>query len=122
MHRKLAEFLDLHQGNHFVYEYTQEFNNLVQYMVHHVDIDAKKTELFHKGFTIQLQDCLILSQNLSYNQLVGASIDQEGTMKAYEGTEENKKKRAMPRPSRSFISMSSLSRKCSIPCPHFKIP
>jgi hypothetical protein len=28
MHRKLVEFLDLHQGNHFVYEYIQEFNNL----------------------------------------------------------------------------------------------
>jgi hypothetical protein len=30
MHHELSEFLDLRQGNHFVYEYTQEFNNLVQ--------------------------------------------------------------------------------------------
>jgi hypothetical protein len=29
MRRKLAEFLDLHQGNRSVYEYIQEFNNLV---------------------------------------------------------------------------------------------
>jgi hypothetical protein len=29
MHRKLAEFLDLHQGNHSVSEYIQKFNNLV---------------------------------------------------------------------------------------------
>jgi hypothetical protein len=51
---KLAEFLDLHQGNRSVYEYTQEFNNLAQYGGHHVDTDAKKVELFRKGLTIQL--------------------------------------------------------------------
>jgi hypothetical protein len=28
MHRKLSEFLDLRQGNHSMYEYTQDFNNL----------------------------------------------------------------------------------------------
>jgi hypothetical protein len=28
MRRKLAEFLDLHHGDHSVYEYIQEFNNL----------------------------------------------------------------------------------------------
>jgi hypothetical protein len=28
MRHKLVEFLDLHQGNHSVYEYIQEFNNL----------------------------------------------------------------------------------------------
>jgi hypothetical protein len=31
-----------------------------------------------------LQDRLILSQNLSYNELASAAIDQEGTMKACE--------------------------------------
>jgi hypothetical protein len=56
MHHKLAEFLDLHQGNRFVYEYIQEFNNLAQYGGHHVDTNAKKVELFCKGFTIQLLD------------------------------------------------------------------
>jgi hypothetical protein len=61
MRRKLAEFLDLHQGNHSVYEYIQEFNNLAQYGSHHVDTDAKKAEHFRKGLTIQLQDRLILS-------------------------------------------------------------
>jgi hypothetical protein len=81
MHRKLAEFLDLHQGNHSIYEYTEEFNNLVQYGGHHVDTDVKKVKLFRKGLTIQMQDGLILSQNLSYNELASASIDQEGTMK-----------------------------------------
>jgi hypothetical protein len=52
MRHKLAEFLDLHQVNRSVYEYTQEFNNLAQYRGHHVDTDAKKAELFRKGLTI----------------------------------------------------------------------
>jgi hypothetical protein len=99
MHRKLAEFLDLRQRNRSVYEYIQEFNNLAQYRIHHVDTDVKKVELFHKGLTIQLQDRLILSQNLSYNELASAAIDQEGTMKACEVAEEKKRKRAVSGPS-----------------------
>jgi hypothetical protein len=59
IHRKLVEFLELHQGNHLVYEYTQEFHNLVQYGGHHVDSDAKKAELYCKGLNIQLQDRLV---------------------------------------------------------------
>jgi hypothetical protein len=52
MHHKIAEFLDLRQGNRSVYEYIQEFNNLVQYGIHHVDTDAKKAKLFRKGLTM----------------------------------------------------------------------
>jgi hypothetical protein len=96
MCHKLAEFLDLQQGNRSVDEYTQEFNNMAQYGGHHVDTDAKKAKLFRKGLTIQLQDRLILSQNLSYNELASAAIDQEGTMKACEVAEEKKRKRIMP--------------------------
>jgi hypothetical protein len=99
MHRKLVEFLDLHQGNHSVYEYIQEFNNLAQYKGHHVDTDAKKAELLRKGLTIQLQDRLILSQNLLYNELTSAAIDQEGTMNACEAAKEKKRKRAVSGPS-----------------------
>jgi hypothetical protein len=69
-----------------------------------VDTDAKKAELFRKGLTIQLQDRLILSQNLSYNELASAAIDQEGTMKACEVAEEKKRKRAV---SGSFRGSSS---------------
>jgi hypothetical protein len=93
MFRKLVEFLDLHQGYRSVYEYIQEFNNLAQYGSHHVDTDVKKADLFHKGLTIQLQDRLILSQNLSYNELASVAIDQEGTMKACEVAEEKRRKR-----------------------------
>jgi hypothetical protein len=60
-----------------------------------MDTDAKKAEFFRKGLTIQLQDRLILSQNLSYNELASAAIDQEGTMKAYEAAEEKKRKRVV---------------------------
>jgi hypothetical protein len=95
MRRKLAKFEDLRQGSRSVYEYIQKFNNLAQYGIHHVDTDAKKAELFHKGLTIQLQDRLILSQNLSYNELASAAIDQEGTMKACETAEEKKRKRVV---------------------------
>jgi hypothetical protein len=99
MRRKLAKFLDPHQGNRSVYEYIQEFNNLAQYGSHQVDTDAKKAELFHKGLTIQLQDHLILYHNLSYKELASAAIDQEGTMKACEAVEEKKRKRAVSGPS-----------------------
>jgi hypothetical protein len=54
MHCKLLELLNLRQGNHFVYEYTQEFNNLAYYRGHHSDIDEKKAELYRKGLTIKL--------------------------------------------------------------------
>jgi hypothetical protein len=93
--RKLVEFLELRQGNRFVYEYTQEFNNLAQYSGHHVDSDAKKVELYHKGLNIQLQDRLIHNLNLSYNDLASTAIDQEDTMKACEVAEEKKKKRTI---------------------------
>jgi hypothetical protein len=72
---------------------------VAQYGSYHVDTDAKKAELFHKGLTIQLQDRLILSQNLSYNELANTAIDQEGTMKACEAAEEKKRKRAVSGPS-----------------------
>jgi hypothetical protein len=107
MRRKLAEFLDLHQGNRSVYEYIQEFNNLAQYGSHHVDIDAKKAKLFRKGLTMQLQDHLILSQNLAYNELASAAIDQGGTMKAYEAAEEKKRKRAASGPTGGSSSGAS---------------
>jgi hypothetical protein len=56
---------------------------------------VKKVEHFPKGLAIQLQDHLILSQNLSYNDLTSAAIDQEGTMRACEAAEEKKRKRTM---------------------------
>jgi hypothetical protein len=52
MHCNLVEFLELRQGNHSVYDYTQEFNNLAQYGGHHVDSNAKKSELYRKGLNI----------------------------------------------------------------------
>jgi hypothetical protein len=79
-----------------VYDYTQEFNNLAQYRGHHVDSDAKKAELYHKGLNIQLQDHLVQNLNLFYNDLACTAIDQEGTMRVCEAAVE--KKRTMPGP------------------------
>jgi hypothetical protein len=59
IHRKVVEFLELHRGNHSVYDYTQEFNNPAQYSGHHVASDAKKAKLYCKGLNIQLQDRLV---------------------------------------------------------------
>jgi hypothetical protein len=71
---------------------------LAQYGGHHIDSDEKKAELYRKGLTIQLQDHLILSPNLAYNELASATTYQEGTMRAYEAAEEKKRKRTMPGP------------------------
>jgi 4-diphosphocytidyl-2C-methyl-D-erythritol kinase len=95
VHRKIVEFLELRQGNHSVYEYTQEFNNLAQYGGHHVDTDAKKAKLYRKGLNIQLQDHLTQYLSLSYNDLASTAIDQDCTVKACEAAEENKRKRIM---------------------------
>jgi hypothetical protein len=108
MRRKLTEFLDLRQGNRTVYDYTQEFNNLIWYGGHHIDTDEKKVELFCKGLTIQLQDRLILSPTLSYNEQDSTTIDQEGTMRACEAVEERKRKRTVPGSSRGSSSGAPL--------------
>jgi hypothetical protein len=59
MHRKLWEFLDLHQGTDSVYEYVRKFNYLAQYDTHHVDTDDKKAELFRKGLSLPVQNHLV---------------------------------------------------------------
>jgi hypothetical protein len=45
-----------------------------------------------------MQDLLIQSLSLSYNELANIANDQEGTMKACEAIEEKKRKRTVPRP------------------------
>jgi hypothetical protein len=90
------EFLDPEQGNHSVFDYTRHFNTVAQYGSHHVDTDEMKANLYRNGHTIELQDHLVLSPNLSYNYLVSASIDQERMMKAIAMADENKRKRVMP--------------------------
>jgi hypothetical protein len=54
VHCRPVKFLELRQGNRSVYEFTQELNNLAQYVGHHVDSNAKKAELYRKGLNIQL--------------------------------------------------------------------
>jgi NH3-dependent NAD+ synthetase len=78
-----------------MFDYTRQFNTLAQYGSYHIDTDEKKANHFCEGLTIQLQDCLIQSPNLSYNELASAAIDQERTMKAVAEAEEKKRKRMM---------------------------
>jgi hypothetical protein len=47
-------------GPNNVYEYSKKFDYLAQYGVFHVVTDEKKAQLFRKGMSAQLQDCLIL--------------------------------------------------------------
>jgi hypothetical protein len=67
-------------------------------------MDEKKANPYHEGLTIQLQDRLVQSPNLSYSELVSAAIDQERTMKVVVEAEEKKRKRMMPRSSVKFGS------------------
>jgi L-ribulose-5-phosphate 3-epimerase UlaE len=57
-----------------------------------VDIDEKKTEIFMKGLSAQLQERLVLFHNLTFNALVSASIDQEDASQAYLDMEEEEKR------------------------------
>jgi hypothetical protein len=71
---KPKEFLDLDQGNHSIFNYTRQLNTLAQYGSYHVDTDEKKANLYREGLTIQHQDCLVQSPNLSYNDLAPSLI------------------------------------------------
>jgi hypothetical protein len=79
MHCNLRELLDLQQGTNNVYEYFRKFNYLAQYGTHHVDTDEKKAELFRRGLSLPLQDCLVQFHDLSFNALVIAVIAQDNT-------------------------------------------
>jgi hypothetical protein len=114
---KLKEFLDLEQGNCTVYDYARQFNTLAQYGSYHVNIDEKKANLFCEGLTKQLQDRLVQSPNMSYNDLASATIDQKRTMKTCAEAEEKKRKRIMPGSSGSGGSSSAPPIYCMVYTP-----
>jgi hypothetical protein len=99
IHCNLWQFLDLQQGNDNVYEYIRKFNYLAQYSTHHVDTDEKKVELFKKGLSLLIQDCLVRFRDLSFNTLMSATIEQEGTYRALLAEEEKMRKRVLSGPS-----------------------
>jgi hypothetical protein len=68
-----------------------------------VDTNEKKTELFRKGLSLQLQNHLVLFCDLLFNALVSVVIDQEGTYRAFLDKEEKKMKRAMSGPCQDII-------------------
>jgi hypothetical protein len=96
LHSKLKEFLHLKQGNHSVFDYARQFNNLAQYGSYHVDTDEKKANLFCEGLTIHLQERLGQFTSLSYNELVSATIHQERLMKVIAEADKKKRKRMLP--------------------------
>jgi hypothetical protein len=98
LHRNPWEFLDLQQGTDSVYEYIKKFNYLAQYGTHHVDTDDKKIELFRKGLSLPLQYRLVQCHDLSFNTLVSAAIEQEGTYSTLLVQEEEKRKRVLSGP------------------------
>jgi hypothetical protein len=82
-----------------VYEYIKKFNYLAQYGTHHVDTDEKKVELFRRGLSLLLHDHLVRLHDMSFNTLVSATMEHEGTYRALLAEEEEKRKRVMSGPS-----------------------
>jgi hypothetical protein len=82
-----------------VYEYIRKFNYLAQYGAHHVDTDEKKAELFRRGLSLPIQDCLVWFCDMSFNALVSVTIAQDGTYRVLLVEEEEKRKRVMSGPS-----------------------
>jgi hypothetical protein len=74
MDRKHQEFLDRKQGSGTMYDYYKRFIYLVQYGVHHIDTDAKKTTLFRKGLCAKICEKLMPFQGWTFNQLMSGAI------------------------------------------------
>jgi hypothetical protein len=96
MAHKLQEFLHLQQGLSSVYEYSKKFNHLSQYGSYHANTDEKKMSLLRQGLSPVLHEHLTLFRGCTLNELVSASIEQEGVCRAR--LEEERKKRPLPRP------------------------
>jgi hypothetical protein len=50
-----------------VYEYFKRFIYLMQYAAHHVDTDAKKTELLHKVLCARIHEQLMPFYSWTFN-------------------------------------------------------
>jgi hypothetical protein len=107
----------LSKGNHIVFDYTRQFNTLVQYGSYHIDTNEKKANLYREELTSHLQECLGLSLNLSYNELVNAAIDEGKLMKAVAEANEKKMKRMMPASSASGGSSGVPPKYCMVYTP-----
>jgi hypothetical protein len=80
-------------------------------------MDEKKANLYHNGLTIQLHDRLVLSPNLSYNDLASAVIDQDRMMKAVDEANEKKRKRKALGSSISGDSSGAPPKSCMVYTP-----
>jgi hypothetical protein len=57
-----------------VLQYAQAFNDLCQYAGYHADTDVKKRDIFRRGLSTKLRDCLNIVRTNSYNELVNMAI------------------------------------------------
>jgi hypothetical protein len=114
LYSKVKEFLELEQGNHTIFDYTRQVNTLAQYGSYHIDTDEKRGNPYHEGLTNQLQDRLVQTPNMLYNDLANAAIDQERTMKVVVGAEEKKRKRIIPGSSSSSGSGDAPPKYCMV--------
>jgi hypothetical protein len=69
--------------------------SIAQNGTHHVDTDGQKVELFRRGLSLLIQDCLVWFQDMSFNTPVCVAIAQDGTYRALRAEEEEKRKRDM---------------------------
>ncbi|GJN27962.1 hypothetical protein PR202_gb16031 [Eleusine coracana subsp. coracana] len=84
--------MDLKQGGWNVLQYSEPFNHLAQYATEYVNAEEKKRYTFLRGMNAMLKEYLTWQTTSTHNDLVNASIVQEGAMRQVE--EENRKRKA----------------------------
>jgi hypothetical protein len=104
-----------------VFDYMRQLNTFAQFGPYHVDTDEKKANLFHNGLTIPLQDRVVLSTNLSYNELASAAIDQKRLMNAVAEADEKKRNRMMTGSSTSGGSSIAPAKSTAWCIPHLGV-
>ncbi|GJN40254.1 hypothetical protein PR202_gb29442 [Eleusine coracana subsp. coracana] len=90
--RKFQEFMDLKQGGRNVLQYSESFNHLAQYATDYVNTEEMKRYAFMCGMNATLKGHLTWQTTSTYNDLVNATIVQEGAMRQVE--EEDRKRKA----------------------------
>ena len=78
MSLKKREFRNLHQGNHTVGQYMEEFNKLACYAPNDVATDAAKQEKFMEGLNDEMSMQLMVATFTNYQELVEKSLMIEG--------------------------------------------
>ena len=75
---KKHEFRNLHQGNHTVGQYMDEFSKLARYAPDDVATDAAKQEKFMEGLNDEMSMQLMVATFNNYQELVDKALMIEG--------------------------------------------